>query len=77
MAAWPLYHGGPFDISATVKAYFALKMIGDSPDAPHMVEARDALLARGGAQKANVFTRFLLHSSAKSPGRRCLRCLSR
>jgi len=36
-----------------------------------MVEARDALLARGGAQKANVFTRFLLAFSAKSPGRRC------
>src|ERR1700679_2379725 len=32
---WPLYHAGAFDISATVKAYFALKMIGDSPDAPH------------------------------------------
>src|ERR1700740_3427592 len=57
---WPLYYGGPFDISATVKAYFALKMIGDSPDAPHMVEARDALLARGGAGACNVFTRILL-----------------
>src|ERR1700747_2051288 len=33
---WPLYHDGAFDISATVKAYFALKMIGDDPDAPHM-----------------------------------------
>jgi squalene-hopene/tetraprenyl-beta-curcumene cyclase len=57
---WPLYHGGPFDISATVKAYFALKMIGDSPDAPHMKRARDAVLARGGADKTNVFTRILL-----------------
>ena len=57
---WPLFHDGVFDISATVKAYFALKMIGDSPDAPHMVEAREAILAHGGAQKANVFTRYLL-----------------
>jgi squalene-hopene/tetraprenyl-beta-curcumene cyclase len=57
---WPLFHDGAFDISATVKAYFALKMIGDSPQAPHMVEAREAILARGGAQKANVFTRYLL-----------------
>src|SRR5882762_9040783 len=57
---WPLYHEGAFDISATVKAYFALKMIGDSPDAPHMAEAREAILAHGGAQKANVFTRYLL-----------------
>jgi squalene-hopene/tetraprenyl-beta-curcumene cyclase len=57
---WPLYHGGAFDISATVKAYFALKMIGDSIDAPHMVRAREAIHARGGAGKANVFTRILL-----------------
>jgi len=57
---WPLYHDGAFDISATVKAYFALKMIGDDIDAPHMVRAREALHARGGAIKANVFTRILL-----------------
>jgi squalene-hopene/tetraprenyl-beta-curcumene cyclase len=57
---WPLYHGGAFDISATVKAYFALKMIGDDIDAPHMRRAREAILERGGALKANVFTRILL-----------------
>jgi squalene-hopene/tetraprenyl-beta-curcumene cyclase len=57
---WPLYHEGAFDISATVKAYFALKMIGDDINAPHMVRAREALKARGGAIKANVFTRILL-----------------
>src|SRR6478609_6980933 len=57
---WPLFHGGAFDISASVKAYFCLKMIGDSPDAPHMVRARKAILARGGLLRANVFTRILL-----------------
>jgi squalene-hopene/tetraprenyl-beta-curcumene cyclase len=57
---WPLYHGGGLDVSATVKAYFALKMIGDDVDAPHMVKAREALLARGGAGACNVFTRILL-----------------
>ena len=57
---WPLYHGGAFDISATVKAYFALKMIGDSPDAPHMQRAREEICARGGAVRSNVFTRILL-----------------
>jgi squalene-hopene/tetraprenyl-beta-curcumene cyclase len=57
---WPLYHDGAFDISATVKAYFALKMIGDDINAPHMARAREALHARGGAIKANVFTRILL-----------------
>jgi len=57
---WPLYHGGVLDISATVKAYFALKMIGDDPAEPHMVRAREALLAAGGAGACNVFTRILL-----------------
>ena len=57
---WPLFHDGDFDMSASVKAYFALKMIGDSVDAAHMVRAREAILSRGGAKQSNVFTRFLL-----------------
>ncbi|WP_420135017.1 squalene--hopene cyclase [Rhodopseudomonas sp.] len=57
---WPLVHGGDFDMSASVKAYFGLKMIGDDINAPHMVRAREAILARGGAINSNVFTRFLL-----------------
>jgi squalene-hopene/tetraprenyl-beta-curcumene cyclase len=57
---WPLYHGGPYDPSASVKAYFALKMIGDSPAAAHMAKARRAILAHGGAERSNVFTRILL-----------------
>ena len=57
---WPLVHDGDFDMSASVKAYFALKMIGDSPDAPHMARAREAIRSRGGAIHSNVFTRFLL-----------------
>src|SRR5258708_113356 len=57
---WPLVHDGPFDMSASVKAYFALKVIGDSIDAPHMVRAREAIRSRGGASGSNVFTPFLL-----------------
>ena len=57
---WPLFHGGVFDISASVKAYFALKMIGDDIDAPHMVRAREAIWAAGGAAATNVFTRIQL-----------------
>jgi squalene-hopene/tetraprenyl-beta-curcumene cyclase len=57
---WPLFHEGAFDMSASVKAYFALKMIGDPIDAPHMRRAREAILERGGAARANVFTRTLL-----------------
>jgi len=57
---WPLFHDGPFDLSASVKAYFALKAVGDDPEAPHMARARDAILAAGGAARANVFTRIQL-----------------
>lgn len=57
---WPLFAEGAMDVSASVKAYFALKMIGDAPDAPHMVRAREAILAAGGAEAVNVFTRILL-----------------
>jgi squalene-hopene/tetraprenyl-beta-curcumene cyclase len=57
---WPLFHEGGFDMSASVKAYFALKMIGDGIEAPHMVRAREAILERGGAEMSNVFTRILL-----------------
>lgn len=57
---WPLYHDGGFDVSATIKAYYALKMIGDDIDSLHMVRARAAVLAAGGAETCNVFTRIQL-----------------
>ncbi len=57
---WPLYHGGDLNVSASVKAYFALKLSGDDPEAPHMIKARDAILAHGGAKETNVFTRITL-----------------
>src|SRR5882724_12647181 len=57
---WPLFHDGAFDMSASVKAYFALKVIGDGVDATHMVRARAAIRARGGASRSNVFTRVML-----------------
>ncbi|WP_114809890.1 squalene--hopene cyclase [Paraburkholderia kururiensis] len=57
---WPLFTDGAMDVSASVKAYFALKMIGDAEDAEHMVRARNAILAAGGAEAVNVFTRILL-----------------
>lgn len=57
---WPLFHRGDFNISASVKAYFALKCVGDDIHAPHMVRARQAILAYGGAEKSNVFTRIQL-----------------
>jgi len=66
---WPLFHDGTFDLSASVKAYFALKMIGDAPDVPHMARARAAILAAGGAERANVFTRAQLALFGEVPWR--------
>ena len=57
---WALLQDGPFNMSNSVIAYFALKMIGDSPDAEHMRRARHAIRSRGGAGEINVFARFLL-----------------
>jgi squalene-hopene/tetraprenyl-beta-curcumene cyclase len=66
---WPLFHDGAFDMSASVKAYFALKMIGDPIDADHMRRAREAILARGGGANSNVFTRALLALYGVAPWR--------
>ena len=66
---WPLFHGGAFNLSASVKAYYALKLIGDPPDAPHMARARSAILAVGGAERSNVFTRAQLALFGQVPWR--------
>jgi squalene-hopene/tetraprenyl-beta-curcumene cyclase len=66
---WPLFYGGQFDMSCSVKAYYALKLAGDSPDAPHMVKAREAILAHGGAARSNVFTRITLALFGQIPWR--------
>jgi squalene-hopene/tetraprenyl-beta-curcumene cyclase len=66
---WPLFKEGAADVSATVKAYFALKLLGDSPDAPHMIKARQIILDRGGASKVNVFTRISLALFGQIPWR--------
>jgi squalene-hopene/tetraprenyl-beta-curcumene cyclase len=57
---WPIYYGGPVEISASVKAYFALKLSGVSPDEPFMQKARAAILNKGGVVQANVFTKVAL-----------------
>ncbi len=66
---WPLYAGGPPDISVTVKAYFALKLCGDPPGAPHMARARELVLSMGGASRVNVFTRISLALFGQIPWR--------
>jgi len=66
---WPIYHGGAADISATVKAYFALKLAGDDPGTPHMRRAREAVHRMGGAERVNVFTRITLALFGQMPWR--------
>ncbi|HXA20733.1 MAG TPA: squalene--hopene cyclase [Acetobacteraceae bacterium] len=66
---WPLFHDGAFNLSASVKAYFALKAIGDDPDAPHLARARQAILTAGGAERSNVFTRAQLALFGQVPWR--------
>ncbi len=66
---WPLFHDGRLNLSCSVKAYFALRCIGDPADAPHMVRAREAILAAGGAERTNVFTRAQLALFAQVPWR--------
>ena len=66
---WPLFYRGATDISATVKAYYALKMTGESPDAPHMARARERELELGGAARCNVFTRMALALFGQVPWR--------
>ncbi|MBN2700423.1 MAG: squalene--hopene cyclase [Methylothermaceae bacterium] len=67
--SWPLYTVGHGDISCSVKAYYALKLAGDSPDALHMRKARECILGKGGAAKANVFTRIMLAMFQQIPWR--------
>lgn len=66
---WPLYYGSDFDMSCSVKAYYALKLAGDDPQAEHMQRARKAILARGGAARANAFTVIALAQFGQIPWR--------
>nr|VFK43935.1 MAG: squalene-hopene/tetraprenyl-beta-curcumene cyclase [Candidatus Kentron sp. SD]VFK49085.1 MAG: squalene-hopene/tetraprenyl-beta-curcumene cyclase [Candidatus Kentron sp. SD] len=66
---WPLYYRGFPDISCTVKSYYALKLAGDDPGAPHMRKARGLILRLGGAARCNVFTRLMLAMFEQIPWR--------
>ena len=70
---WTIYPGGPSNISASVKAYFVLKLVGDEADAPHMVRARQTIRHLGGVEACNSFTKLYLsifgqYDWLRSPG---------
>jgi squalene-hopene/tetraprenyl-beta-curcumene cyclase len=66
---WANFAGGPADLSTTVEAYLALKLAGDSVDAPHMAAARAYILASGGIESTRVFTRIWLALFGEWPWR--------
>jgi len=57
---WNVYAGGPSELNATVKAYVALKLAGDSPTASHMARARCQIHDLGGVEATNSYTRLYL-----------------
>jgi squalene-hopene/tetraprenyl-beta-curcumene cyclase len=68
---WSIYPGGPMELSASVKAYLALKMAGDSLNAPHMIKTREAILAAGGVTRCNTFTKIYLAMLGLYPWNGC------
>ncbi|HET9076140.1 MAG TPA: squalene--hopene cyclase [Acidimicrobiales bacterium] len=58
--SWATFYGGPPDLSATIEAYVALRLAGDSPDAEHMRRAAASVRSRGGIAASRVFTRIWL-----------------
>ena len=57
---WNIFPGGPSDLNATCKAYFALKLVGDDMEAPHMKQARETVHRLGGLEYTNSYVRFYL-----------------
>lgn len=68
---WSLFPGGPIDIGVAVKAYWALKLTGHSPDAEYMVRARKIIRENGGADAVNSFCRFYMAILGQIPYSAC------
>ena len=57
---WPLYRGGPDNVSASVKVYAAARLAGLSASAPRMRLAASRIRRLGYANAANSYTRLYL-----------------
>ena len=57
---WNIYPGGPSELNATCKAYFALKLAGEDPNSPHLTAARETIHRLGGLELTNSYVRFYL-----------------
>jgi squalene-hopene/tetraprenyl-beta-curcumene cyclase len=58
--SWATFYGGPADVSTTVEAYVALRLVGDPSDAEHMQRAAELIRDAGGVERTRVFTRMWL-----------------
>jgi squalene-hopene/tetraprenyl-beta-curcumene cyclase len=68
---WAIYPGGPAELSASVKAYFVLKLVGHDANVPYMQKARRVILELGGLAATNSFTRLYLAIFGQIPWERC------
>jgi squalene-hopene/tetraprenyl-beta-curcumene cyclase len=68
---WAVYPGGPPEVSASVKAYFVLKLMGDAPEESHMARARDVILSLGGIDACNSFTKIYLSIFGQCEWEKC------
>ncbi len=57
---WSLFYNGDSDLSASVKAYYALKLCGVDEKSKPLKRAKSYILKNGGAEKVNVFTKITL-----------------
>jgi squalene-hopene/tetraprenyl-beta-curcumene cyclase len=57
---WELYYGDGGELSVTIEAYMALRLLGVPPDDAALVRARALILARGGISKSRIFTKLHL-----------------
>ncbi len=57
---WNIYHGGPAEVNATIKAYLALKLAGVSVTDPRMLRAREIAVHLGGVARMNTFSKLYL-----------------
>ena len=62
---WPIYQGGPSNISASVKAYFAFKLCGHGADEPALVKARTYILSTGAFRRLIPSPRFIFARSGQ------------
>lgn len=65
--SWALYYAGPADLSTTIEAYVALKVLGVSPTSEPMQRALRGIRIQGGVAKARVFTKIWLAMFGQYP----------